>query len=121
MNRNNILNAIFVVSAMIDAELAMLANANKKPSVIGRKYRPFDNSYATSIVSGANAQVNGVDFEIISEPYVKNVKSWGDRSYTRDMVKVKSLESGMEYEVMWCENCLLDENGVRYRDKEMRY
>lgn len=121
MNRNNILNAIFVVSAMIDAELAMLANANKKPSVIGRKYRPFDNSYATSIVSGADAQVNGVDFEIISEPYVKNVKSWGNKSYPRDMVKVKSLVSGMEYEVMWCENCLLDENGVRYRDKEMRY
>lgn len=111
MNKRDILSAIFVVSALIDAELASLA----KPSVVGKLYRPFDNSYATSLASGADAQISGVDCEIISEPYTKAIKSsWSDRVH--DMVKVKSLVSGIEYEVLWSENCLLNENGVRYRD-----
>lgn len=117
MNKRDILSAIFVVSALIDAELAVMAKANTKPSVIGKKYRPFDNSYATSLASGADAQISGVDCEIICEPYTKAIKSsWSDRETTHDMVKVKSLVSGIEYEVLWCENCLLNENGVRYRD-----
>jgi hypothetical protein len=113
MNRNDILSAIFVVSALIDAELASLA----KPSVVGKLYRPFDNSYATSLASGADAQISGVDCEIICEPYTKKTKhSWSNEERIHDMVKVRSLTSGMEYEVLWMENCLLNENGVRYRD-----
>jgi hypothetical protein len=113
MNRNDILSAIFAVSALIDAELASLA----KPSVVGKLYRPFDNSYATSLASGADAQISGVDCEIICEPYTKTIKSrWSDRESIHDMVKVRSLASGIEYEVLWSENCLLNENGVRYRD-----
>lgn len=117
MNKRDILSAIFIVSALIDAELAVMAKANTKPSVIGKKYRPFDNSYATSLASGADAQISGVDCEIISEPYAKKCKnSWAKEARVYDMVKVRSLASGIEYEVLWCENCLLNENGVRYRD-----
>jgi hypothetical protein len=80
-------------------------------------YRPIDNSYATSLASGADAQISGVDCEIICEPYTKTITSrWSDRESIHDMVKVRSLASGIEYEVLWSENCLLNENGVRYRD-----
>lgn len=105
MKRTDILNSIFVVSAMIDALiLTELANA-QKPSVVGRTIIPQDNSYATSLETGCDARVYGKKFVCLTEPYVKKVEI----GYKVEMVKVRSVETDREYEVMFAEEFLVSE------------
>lgn len=108
MKRTDILNSIFLVSAMIDAlvlaELAELANA-QKPSVVGKTIIPQDNSYATSLETGCDARVYGKKFVCLSEPYVKEV----ELGQEEEMVKVRSVETDREYEVMFAEEFLVSE------------
>lgn len=108
MKRTDILNSIFLVSAMIDAlvlaELAELANA-QKPSVVGKTIIPQDNSYATSLETGCDARVYGKKFVCLSEPYVKKERP----GYGVEMVKVRSVETDREYEVMFAEEFLVSE------------
>lgn len=105
MKRTDILNSIFVVSAMIDALiLAELANA-QKPSVVGRTIIPKDNSYATSLETGCDARVYGKKFVCLTEPYVKTVRI----GHKVEMVKVRSVETDREYEVMFAEEFLMSE------------
>lgn len=110
MNRNNILNSIFVVSAMIDALiLAEIAKA-QRPSVIGKTIIPLDNSWAKSVETDCDARVYGKKFVCITEPYKKTQKGWlsdEDRSY--EMVKAKSVETGRVYEFMFAEEFLVTE------------
>lgn len=111
MKRTDILKSIFVVSAMIDMLiLAEIARA-MKPSVVGRTIIPKDNSYATSLETGCDARVYGKKFVCLSEPYVKEIAPLfkGDPTYKVEMVKVQSVETDREYEVMFAEEFLVSE------------
>jgi len=81
-------------------------------SLIGRLYTPYDNSYSVDLTTGNHAQIHNVPCVITSEPFVKPNGYNGNVT----MVRVKALTSGRDYEVMYCENCLISSNGKRYRD-----
>lgn len=83
-------------------------------SLIGRLYTPFDNSYSVDLASGNHAQIHNVPCVITSEPFVKPKPNGYNGNVT--MVRVKALTTGRDYEVMYCENCLISPNGKRYRD-----
>ena len=91
------------VSELLDA--VMLA----KPSVVGRIIIPQDNSYATSVETGCEARVYGKKFVCLSEPYIKEIKPFynGDIVHKKEMVKVRSVETGRVYEIMFAEEYLV--------------
>lgn len=90
--------------------LAEIANA-QKPSVVGRIIIPKDNSYATSLETGCDARVYGKKFVCLSEPYAKEIAPLydGGTIYKVEMVKVRSVETDREYEVMFAEEFLVSE------------
>ena len=93
------------VSELLDA--IMLA----KPSVVGRTIIPQDNSYATSLETGCETRVYGKRFVCLSEPYVKEFPLFydGGSIHKVEMVKVRSVETNREYEVMFAEEFLVSE------------
>ena len=98
------------ISGLIDAIIfAGMANAQKS-SVIGKIIIPKDNSYATSLETGCETRVLGKKFVCLSEPYVKEIAPLYDGgSIRREMVKVRSVETDREYEVMFAEEFLVSE------------
>ena len=90
--------------------LADIPNS-KKPSVIGKIIIPQDNSYATSVETGCDARVYGKKFVCLSEPYIKEIKPFhnGDIVLTKEKVKVRSVETGRVYEVLFAEEFLVSE------------
>lgn len=105
MNEMNTLN--LMLGAII---LAEIANA-QKPSVVGRIIIPQDNSYATSLETGCKTRVFGKKFVCLSEPYVKEIAPLYDGGTINkvEMVKVRSVETNREYEVMFAEEFLVSE------------
>ena len=99
------------ISGLIDAIIfAGMANAQKS-SVIGKIIIPQDNSYAKSLETGCNTRVFGKKFVCLSEPYVKEIAPLYNRDtiHKVEMVKVRSVETDREYEVMFAEECLVSE------------
>ena len=84
---------------------------SKKPSVIGRIIIPQDNSYATSVETGCEARVYGKKFVCLSEPYLKEIKSFynGDFVHKQEMVRVMSVETGRVYEILFAEEFLVSD------------
>ena len=84
---------------------------SKKPSVIGRIIIPQDNSYATSVETGCEARVYGKKFVCLSEPYIKEIKPFrnGDIVLNKEMVKVRSVETGRVYEILFAEEFLVSD------------
>ena len=105
MNEMNTLN--LMLGAIMLAEIP----TSKKPSVIGRIIIPQDNSYATSVETGCDARVYGKKFVCLSEPYIKEVKPFhnGDIVRKKEMVKVRSVETGRVYEILFAEEFLVSE------------
>ena len=99
----------FNVSEMIDA--IMLAANAQKPSVVGKIIIPKDNSYATSLETGCDARVYGKKFICTSEPYVKEIIPLynGGIVHRQEMVRVRSVETNREYEVLFAEEFLVSE------------
>ena len=91
----------------------MLAEIAKalKPSVVGKTIIPQDNSYAKSLETGCNTRVFGKKFICLSEPYVKEIAPLYNRGtiHRVEMVKVRSVETDREYEVMFAEEFLVSE------------
>jgi hypothetical protein len=76
-------------------------------SLIGKKYIPQDNSYIREIVNGRKMNYHcsliGVPCQIISRPYITEVQTFTKDKRERRMIKVKSLKTGLIYEVMFNE------------------
>lgn len=111
INTKNLINSIFVVASMIDILIAEEMEKASKPSVIGRTIIPMDNSYAISLETGCETRVYGKKFVCISQPYGKEMKGLFEDSVSDlvEMVKVRSVETGREYEIMFAEEWLVTE------------
>ena len=99
------------ISGLIDAIIfAGMANAQKS-SVIGKIIIPQDNSYAKSLETGCKTRVFGKKFVCLSEPYAKEIAPLYDGGTINkvEMVKVRSVETNREYEVMFAEEFLVSE------------
>jgi hypothetical protein len=107
-NCNNIVLAIYFVLDAI--EKTIHANVDENFSLIGKRIKPSDNSYAKCLDSGCDARVYKKEFICMSEPYTTKVKAFlGDETRDKDMIKVFSLRSGRMYEVLFNECDLVDD------------
>lgn len=80
-------------------------------NLIGKKYIPQDNSYIQEIVNGKkmyyHCSLIGVPCQIISRPYITKVQTFAQDKRVR-MIKVKSLRTGLIYEVMFAESWICE-------------
>ena len=99
------------ISGLIDAIIFAGMATAQKSSVIGKIIIPQDNSYAKSLETGCNTRVFGKKFVCLSEPYVKEIAPLYNRDtiHRVEMVKVRSVETNREYEVMFAEEFLVSE------------
>ena len=99
------------ISGLIDAIIFAGMATAQKSSVIGKIIIPQDNSYAKSLETGCEARVFGKKFVCLSEPYVKEIAPLYDGGTINkvEMVKVRSVETDREYEVMFAEEFLVSE------------
>ena len=99
------------ISGLIDAIIFAGMATAQKSSVIGKIIIPQDNSYAKSLETGCEARVFGKKFVCLSEPYVKEIAPLYNRDtiHRVEMVKVRSVETDREYEVMFAEEFLVSE------------
>ena len=99
------------ISGLIDAIIFAGMATSQKSSVIGKIIIPQDNSYAKSLETGCNTRVFGKKFVCLSEPYVKEIAPLYNRDtiHRVEMVKVRSVETNREYEVMFAEEFLVSE------------
>ena len=111
-----------IIAAVIDAAIAdAIKEAIKEEerqekekllnNLIGKKYIPQDNSYIREIVNGEKMNYHcsliGVPCKIISRPYITEVQTWAKDRRGR-MIRVKSLKTGLTYEVMFAESWIRD-------------
>lgn len=79
-------------------------------SIIGKQYRLNDNSYISVVCQqeGVHGRLYGCVTEIISEPYIAEVRSWSDDIKSMVCIKVRSLDSGLIYQVPFYRECIVD-------------
>ena len=99
------------ISELIDAIIFAGMATAQKPSVVGKIIIPQDNSYAKSLETGCDARVYGKKFVCLSEPYIKEIKPFYDGGivHRQEMVRVRSVETNREYEVLFAEEFLVSE------------
>ena len=105
-----------VIAAILDAAIEDAVKEHQERekllnSLIGKKYIPQDNSYIHEIVNGKRKDwgaLIGVPCEIISKPYIITISNGYTKPYQRKMIRVKSLRTGLIYEVMFAESWICD-------------
>lgn len=105
-----------VIAAILDAAIEDAVKEHQERekllnSLIGKKYIPQDNSYIHEIVNGKRKDwgaLIGVPCKIISKPYIITISDGFTKPYQRKMIKVKSLKTGLIYEVMFAESWICD-------------
>lgn len=118
MNKNiNFLLALLIADALFDTLFlsAILAPSSTEDEdehpLIGRRYKPMDNSYIKDLESGVDSGVGlyGKEVIIVSDPYVDTIKDRICGDYERLFVDVFSTDSGRKYRVLFNEGWLIDE------------
>ena len=107
-----------IIAAVIDAAIEDAIKEEERQereellnNLIGKKYIPQDNSYIHEIVIGKRKDwgaLIGVPCEIISKPYIITISNGFTKPYQRKMIRVKSLKTGLIYEVMFAESWIRD-------------
>lgn len=105
-----------IVAAILDAAIAEAFEERKEReellnNLIGKKYIPQDNSYIREIVNGKRKDwgaLIGVPCEIISKPYIITISDGILKPFQQRMIRVKSLKTGLIYEVMFAESWLVE-------------
>lgn len=89
-----------------------------KPTLVGKKYKVNDCSYSTNKTFGTDAcGLHDMVGVITADPYKDDVteRSFlhrdGDERKYATMVDIKSEQSGLEYSVLFEENCVIGEDG----------
>lgn len=107
-----------LIAAVIDAAIEDAIKEEERQereellnNLIGKKYVPQDNSYIREIVNGKKMNYHcsliGVPCKIISRPYITEVQNFTKDKRER-MIRVKSLKTGLIYEVMFAESWIRD-------------
>lgn len=100
-----------ILAMSIDAiieEARKDANKNNKYTLIGKKYTVKDNSFASELVEGKRLDYHvgliGVPVTIVSKPYLTTITKPVIGSVRRRMIQVKSIQTGLVYEVIFRED-----------------
>ena len=105
-----------VIAAILDAAIEDAVKERQEReellnNLIGKKYIPQDNIYIREIVNGKKMNYHcslfGVPCQIISRPYITEVNTFAKDKRER-MIRVKSLKTGLIYEVCFAESWIRD-------------
>ncbi len=79
-------------------------------SIIGKQYRVKDNSYISLVCQRerVHGRLYGCVTEIISDPYIAEVSGWDNSLKSIVCIKVRSLDSGLIYQVPFYSECIVD-------------
>ena len=79
-------------------------------SIIGKQYRVKDNSNISVVCQRekVHGRLYGCVTEIISDPYIAEVSSWDNSHKSIVCIKVRSLDSGLIYQVPFYSECIVD-------------
>jgi hypothetical protein len=79
-------------------------------SIIGKQYRVKDNSNISVVCQreGVHGRLYGCVTEIISDPYIAEVRNWSNELKSIVCIKVRSLDSGLIYQVPFYRECIVD-------------
>lgn len=79
-------------------------------SIIGKQYRVKDNSYISVVCQRerVHGRLYGCVTEIISDPYIAEVSGWDNGLKSIMCIKVRSLDSGLIYQVPFYRECIVD-------------
>ena len=106
MNKKEIIGAIGLVAGLIDA-IVEQEMTQKKASVVGKYMVVNTNLHTTSVATDAETNLKGCLVQIVSEPYAKEVGTiLGKCKY--EFVKVRSVVTDREYEVLFSESWLVE-------------
>ena len=79
-------------------------------SIIGKQYRLKDNSNISLVCQRerVHGRLYGCVTEIISDPYIAEVSGWDNSHKSIMCIKVRSLDSGLIYQVPFHRECIVD-------------
>lgn len=86
----------------------LIIQQEEKETFIGKRMIVQDNSYITTKGEVECCGLYGKVVELISEPYEARVKSGLGDTIKRTCVKVRSIETGIEYRTLFCEDWICE-------------
>jgi hypothetical protein len=93
--------------------IGLLIAQQVKNTFIGKRMIVQDNSYITTQGEVECGGLYGKVVELISEPYEAMVKSGLGDTIKRTCVKVRSIETGIEYRTLFCEDWICENHDVQ--------
>lgn len=85
----------------------------QEENFIGKRMIVQDNSYITTQGEVECCGLYGKVVELISEPYEATIKNIFGDTIKRTCVKVRSIETGIEYRTLFCEDWICENHDVQ--------
>lgn len=93
--------------------VGLLIAQQVKNTFIGKRMIVQDNSYITTQSEVECGGLYGKVVELISEPYEATIKTFFGDTIKRTCVKVRSIETGIEYRTLFCEGWICENHDVQ--------
>ena len=93
--------------------VGLLIAQQVKNTFIGKRMIVQDNSYITTQGEVECGGLYGKVVELISEPYEATIKTFFGDTIKRTCVKVRSIETGIEYRTLFCEDWICENQDVQ--------
>lgn len=93
--------------------VGLLIAQQVKNTFIGKRMIVQDNSYITTQGEVECGGLYGKVVELISEPYEATIKTFFGDTIKRTCVKVRSIETGIEYRTLFCEDWICENHDVQ--------
>lgn len=93
--------------------LLIAQQMKNKNTFIGKRMIVKDNSYITTKGEVECIGLYGKVVELISEPYEETIKSICGYTVKDTFVKVRSIETGIEYRTLFCEDWICENHDVQ--------
>lgn len=93
--------------------VGLLIAQQVKNTFIGKRMIVQDNSYITTQSEVECGGLYGKVVELISEPYEATIKTFFGDTIKRTCVKVRSIETGIEYRTLFCEDWICENHDVQ--------
>ena len=93
--------------------IGLLLAQQVKNTFIGKRMIVQDNSYITTKGEVECGGLYGKVVELISEPYEATIKTFFGDTIKRTCVKVRSIETGIEYRTLFCEDWICENHDVQ--------
>ena len=93
--------------------IGLLIAQQVKNTFIGKRMIVQDNSYITTEGEVECCGLYGKVVELISEPYEATIKTLFGDTIKRTCVKVRSIETGIEYRTLFCEGWICENHDVQ--------